>query len=73
MPELQKRELLWDDYPQVPQPAGVSRPVGVTARESLTGVVGQKFLDPSHYGYSHKWFLEGEDKIKRAAAEPTSI
>lgn len=55
IPELQRRELFWDDYPEVPQPAGSTKKVGITAREGLAGKVGQKHLDPSHYGYQFKW------------------
>lgn len=63
IPVLQERGLVWKDYPEVPQPAGATEKVGITAREGLSGVIGQKHLHPTHYGHSHKWILE-EDKVK---------
>lgn len=54
VPELQRRGLLWDDYPEVPQPAGATKKIGLTAREGLLGV-GQKHLPKEAYGHRFKW------------------
>ncbi|KAL8286562.1 hypothetical protein RQP46_004579 [Phenoliferia psychrophenolica] len=54
VPELQRRGLLWQDYPEVPQPEGAIRKVGLTAREGLLGV-GQKHLPKESYGHRFKW------------------
>ncbi|ORY90124.1 luciferase-like domain-containing protein [Leucosporidium creatinivorum] len=55
IPELQSRGLFHTDYDAVPQPTDASRPIGVTAREGLLGVVGHPHLDPSHHGHQFKW------------------
>lgn len=68
MPELQRRGIFHEDYPEVPQPKGATERVGLTAREGLVGV-GQRHLAPTHYGHSHKWLeSEEEAKAKWAAA-----
>ncbi|KAI5481590.1 hypothetical protein MNV49_002816 [Pseudohyphozyma bogoriensis] len=48
VPELQRRGLFWEDYPEVTQPAGATERIGITAREGLLGV-GQPRLQPTHY------------------------
>ncbi|KAI5475338.1 hypothetical protein MNV49_001607 [Pseudohyphozyma bogoriensis] len=60
IPELQRRGIFWDDYPEVPQPAGATEKIGITAREGLVGV-GQKHLHPSHHGHSFKWVLDEKE------------
>lgn len=57
VPELQRRGLFWEDYPEVEQPAGSREKIGISAREGLQGKVGSPHLDPSHHGYSHKWII----------------
>ncbi len=78
MPELQRRGIFWDDYPEVDQPAGATHKIGITAREGLTGVGGKdrqgqntKHLDPAHYGSKFKWIIEGQgaEGKKRKAEE----
>ncbi|KAI5479844.1 hypothetical protein MNV49_002402 [Pseudohyphozyma bogoriensis] len=60
IPVLQRRGLFWDDYPDVPQPAGATEKIGITAREGLVGV-GQKHLHPTHYGHQFKWVLDTKE------------
>ncbi|KAI5475194.1 hypothetical protein MNV49_001847 [Pseudohyphozyma bogoriensis] len=60
VPELQRRGLFWEDYPEVEQPKGALEKIGISAREGLQGKVGSKHLDPSHYGYRFKWIDENE-------------
>jgi hypothetical protein len=67
VPELQRRGLFWDDYPEVEQPAGATEKIGISAREGLQGKVGSQHLDPSHYGHRFKWVLE-EDKKENGKA-----
>ena len=69
VPELQRRGIFWDDYPEVLQPEGATHKLGITAREGLTGVGGKgrqgkntKHLDPAHYGSRFKWVLDGEEE-----------
>jgi hypothetical protein len=60
VPELQRRGLFWDDYPEVEQPEGSTEKIGITAREGLQGKAGNKHLDKSHYGHQFKWVLDEE-------------
>ncbi|ORY72722.1 luciferase-like domain-containing protein [Leucosporidium creatinivorum] len=48
IPELQRRGIFRNEYPEMPQPKGATQ---------------KKHLHHTHYGYSHKW-LETEEEAK---------
>ena len=76
VPELQRRGIFWENYPEVDQPVGATHKIGITAREGLTGVGGKgkaglntKHLDPAHYGSQFKWVLDGVEGGKKRKAD----
>jgi len=70
VPELQRRGIFWEDYPEVPQPEGAFQKIGITARESLAGAIGSPHLAKDHYGHQFKW-LESAEEIKRKKESST--
>ncbi|KAI5478195.1 hypothetical protein MNV49_005362 [Pseudohyphozyma bogoriensis] len=70
IPELQRRGLFWDDYPAVEQPEGAFEKIGITAREGLSGKIGQTHLDPTHFGHQFKW-LDASEKAPAPSAPST--
>lgn len=66
VPILEKRGVVWNNYPQVQQPAqdqvadgpkqgfGINEKIGITSREKLYGV-GQKTLRKDHYASKFTW------------------